>query len=397
MKVYLERKGYSYSAVTVHKYMNTELDLRSIVRPKKPGYEHGKPHKVFDNQLNQNFTADEMNRKWCTDFTYLFLANHEVRYNCTIIDLHDRSVIASITDRNITSDLAIRTLRKALESQSAIKEGLILHSDQGSQYTSKAFIEFCKSVHVTQSMSKAGYPYDNAPMERYFNTLKNECTNLYEFTTEEWKTYKYDSVAISGVEICEANSQSLYLQVPHENGVANIVTLHGQAGVVSGVDQVNISKLKNKGIDYLALGHIHTYAEQTLDGKDIYCYSGCLEGRGFDECGPKGFVLLTVDSDRIQHEFVPFSRRQLHRILVDITGLTKNSEIGQKMKRAAQNISSDDMVEFVLSGGIDPMANIALSYLQNLAKSNFFFVKVKDETRMTINPEDYKNDISLKS
>ena len=194
---------------------------------------------------------------------------------------------------------------------------------------------------------------------------------------KEWTTYKYDSVAISGVEICEANSQSLYLQVPHENGVVNIVTLHGQVGVVSGVDQVNISKLKNKGIDYLALGHIHTYAEQTLDGKGIYCYSGCLEGRGFDECGPKGFVLLTVDSNRIQHEFVPFSRRQLHRVLVDITGLTKNSEIGQKMKRVAQNISSDDMVEFVLSGGVDPMANIALSYLQNLAKSNFFFVKVK--------------------
>ncbi|PWM22226.1 MAG: IS3 family transposase [Clostridiales bacterium] len=195
MKVYLERKGYSYSAVTVHKYMNTELDLRSTVRPKKPGYEHGKPHKVFDNQLNQNFTADEINRKWCTDFTYLFLANHEVRYNCTIIDLHDRSVIASITDRNITSDLAIRTLRKALESQSAIKEGLILHSDQGSQYTSKAFIEFCKSVHVTQSMSKAGYPYDNAPMERYFNTLKNECTNLYEFTTEEALYQKVEEFA----------------------------------------------------------------------------------------------------------------------------------------------------------------------------------------------------------
>ena len=107
MKVYLERKGYSYSNTTVHKYMNTELGLRSVVRPKKPGYEHGNPHKVFDNKLKQNFTADEINRKWCTDFTYLFLANHEVRYNCTIIDLHDRSVIASITDRNITSDLVI--------------------------------------------------------------------------------------------------------------------------------------------------------------------------------------------------------------------------------------------------------------------------------------------------
>lgn len=128
MKVYLERKGYFYSAVTVHKYMNTELGLRSIVRPKKPEYAHGKAHKVFDNKLKQDFNADKINWKWCTDFTYLFLANHEVRYNCTIIDLHDRSVIASITDRNITSDLAIRTLRKALESQPTVKEGLIPRS-----------------------------------------------------------------------------------------------------------------------------------------------------------------------------------------------------------------------------------------------------------------------------
>ena len=185
MTVYLARWGYHYSPATIHKYMNTELGLYSIVRPKKPDYEHGKPHKIFENKLGQNFTADKVNQKWCTDFTYLFLADRGVRYNCTIIDLHDRSVVASITDRHITSDLAIRTLQKALDSQPAVKGELILHSDQGSQYTSKAFVEFCESVHVTQSMSKAGYPYDNAPMERYFNTLKNECTNLYEFQTEK--------------------------------------------------------------------------------------------------------------------------------------------------------------------------------------------------------------------
>ena len=165
--------------------MNLDLGLRSIVRPRKPGYEHGRAHKIFENKLKQNFTADKVNQKWCTDFTYLFLADYEVRYNCTILDLHDRSVVASITDRHITSNLAIRTLQKALDSQPAVKGELLLHSDQGSQYTSKAFVEFCESVHVTQSMSKAGYPYDNAPMERYFNTLKNECTNLYEFQTEE--------------------------------------------------------------------------------------------------------------------------------------------------------------------------------------------------------------------
>ncbi len=185
MATYLEREGYHYSTTTIHKYMNIEMGLHSIVRPKKPGTKPGKPHKIFENRLRQDFHADKPNQKWCTDFTYLFLKTGKVRYNCTIIDLYDRSVIASITDQHITSDLAIRTLKKALDSQHLSKDGLILHSDQGSQYTSKAFVEFCESAHVSQSMSKAGYPYDNTPMERYFNTLKNECTNLYEFRTDE--------------------------------------------------------------------------------------------------------------------------------------------------------------------------------------------------------------------
>ena len=186
MTAYLERGGCNYSQTTIHKYMNMELGLYSIIRPKKPGTKPGKPHKIFDNKLNQDFHADMPNQKWCTDFTYLFLKNGDVRYNCAIIDLHDRSVVASITDRHITSDLAIRTPQKALADQHPTKDSLILHSGQGSQYTSKAFIEFCESVHVAQSMSKAGYPYDNAPMERYFNTLKifSGMAGMYILKTE---------------------------------------------------------------------------------------------------------------------------------------------------------------------------------------------------------------------
>ena len=170
MKIYLERKGYFYSFTTIHKYMNKELRLYSIVRKKKPKQGHEKAHKVFENKLNQEFTAEKPNEKWCTDFTYLFLKNGEVRYNCSILDLYDRSIIASITDRAITSELAIRTLQKAMDSQKISKGELMLHSDQGSQYTSKAFTEFCASASIIQSMSKAGHPYANAPMERYFNT-----------------------------------------------------------------------------------------------------------------------------------------------------------------------------------------------------------------------------------
>ena len=85
------------------------------------------------------------------------------RYNCSVIDLYDRSVVASITDKNITADLAIRTVTKALESQTVIGDTLILHSDQGSQYTSRDFIEFCEKAGIKQGMNKSGYSYNNAP------------------------------------------------------------------------------------------------------------------------------------------------------------------------------------------------------------------------------------------
>ena len=136
----MSRRGYAYSATTIHKYMNVEMGLCSIVRPKKPDYKHGKPHKVFENRLGQDFTADKPNQKWCTDFTYLFLKNHEVRYNCSIIDLYDRSVVASITDRQITSDLAIRVLQKALDSQPVPRGELILHSDYAEENTMPKFV-----------------------------------------------------------------------------------------------------------------------------------------------------------------------------------------------------------------------------------------------------------------
>ena len=152
--VYLSREGYKCSKLTVHKYMNKELKLCSTVRPKKPNYKHGKAHKIFENKLKQNFKAEKKNKTWCTDFTYIFKKNGDVRYNCTIIDLYDRSVIASVTGKNINSQLAVETLKKAIETQPKIKGELILHSDQGTQYTSKMFTEFCKSVNVTQMSSR---------------------------------------------------------------------------------------------------------------------------------------------------------------------------------------------------------------------------------------------------
>jgi transposase InsO family protein len=189
MQVFLARKNISISRNTVHKYMNKQLQLQCICRHKKPGYRKGHAHKIFSNLLNQNFKVEKANRVWCTDFTYLFLSNGAMRFNCTIIDLFDRSVVASENGRWMTSDLAIQTLKKALQTTGCNSHNLIIHSDQGSQFTSLEFILFCKDQGITQSMSHAGCPYDNAPMERYYNTLKAELINQYSFRTDEELDY----------------------------------------------------------------------------------------------------------------------------------------------------------------------------------------------------------------
>lgn len=171
------------SSNTVHKYMK-ELGLKSVTRQKYV-YKKGVPSKLFDNIINQEFTADSPNQKWCTDFTYLPLTNGKTVYNCTIIDLYDRRVVASVNGMNITSKLAIEALQQAFSVNPQLKNKLILHSDQGSQFTSKKFTDFCKSANITQSMSKAGCPYDNAPMERFYNTMKAEFFYQYYFRSFE--------------------------------------------------------------------------------------------------------------------------------------------------------------------------------------------------------------------
>ena len=106
------------------------------------------------------------------------------RYNCSIIDLFDRSVVAIFNSSHINVELAVKTLRVALERNHHPKN-LMLHSDQGSQYTSRAFTVICKKEGIQQSMSKVGCPYDNAPMESFYGTFKAEFINKHCFSSDE--------------------------------------------------------------------------------------------------------------------------------------------------------------------------------------------------------------------
>ena len=213
---------------------------------------------------------------------------------------------------------------------------------------------------------------------------------------DRWETFSFDGVSVSGIMITEENAVSLYEQLPEPEEGLHIVMLHGQTGTAAGTDQVNLNLLKGRGIDYLALGHLHSYTKAALDERGVYCYCGCLEGRGFDECGEKGFVLLDAEDGRLRSRFVPFAKRTLHRISVNVTGLTTDAEAYSAMLESAKEIGRENMVEFELTGETDPRARISAEHLRGLAGQEFFFAAVKDRTRLAVRPEDYQNDISLK-
>ena len=103
-------------------------------------------------------------------------------YLCAVLDLCGKVVLAWKIGSDMSSSLVTDTIRDALK-QEKVTGGLTLHSDQGSQYTSKAYFDLTQEYHVSPSMSSPGCPYDNAAMENFFGTLKSECLYRARFTS----------------------------------------------------------------------------------------------------------------------------------------------------------------------------------------------------------------------
>lgn len=210
---------------------------------------------------------------------------------------------------------------------------------------------------------------------------------------EGWRSYNFGEVVITGSENPDLDTLKL-----NEN-VLNILMLHGQESTERRSDKrdlIRFQKLKNKNIDYIALGHLHTYRTAKLDERCTACYSGCMEGRGFDECGPKGYVLLEVEGRRITHTFVPFARRELYTVDCDITDCTTRLSLEERVSAAVEKIPSASMVKLVLLGNCPAEQSKDVEYLTSVLSQKFYFAKVCDETHLLICPEEYQNDISLK-
>jgi len=223
--------------------------------------------------------------------------------------------------------------------------------------------------------------------------------NLKRFG-DGWTRYNYGDVTVAGVRLTSGNCSSIYDILMLEPRRINIAVLHGKT-VTSGKkdekDKINLRKLQEKDIDYLALGDYHFFRKERLDSRGEYCYCGCPEGRGFDETGEKGFVLLDCNRGSITAEFVPFSKRVLHEISVDISNLDSTTAVNAATAAAVANLPERDIVRLTLTGECAPELFRDIRAIEQRLKDTFFYGEARDESRLVINPTDYADGVSLKS
>lgn len=127
---------------------------------------------VAPNLLERNFSANRPNEKWVTDITYIQTTEGWL-YLAVMIDLYSRKIVGWSMSRNIDAQLACDALMMALWRRK-FPQGVIVHSDRGSQYASHAFRDLLKKYSLTQSMSRKGDCWDNACAESFFHSLKVE-------------------------------------------------------------------------------------------------------------------------------------------------------------------------------------------------------------------------------
>jgi transposase InsO family protein len=159
----------------------------------------GQPAHIAEHLLKRQFQADEPMQKLVTDITYLPFGGKTL-YLSSILDLFNGEIVAySIADKQDTS-FVLDTLHQLPD-----RPGMMLHSDQGSVYTSQAYQDAVKGKGITMSMSRKGTPADNAPIESFHSTLKSEtfylegltCTTtaIVEQTVRDYINY-YNSIRI---------------------------------------------------------------------------------------------------------------------------------------------------------------------------------------------------------
>ena len=211
-----------------------------------------------------------------------------------------------------------------------------------------------------------------------------EIDNLKIFK-DKWTTYFYEGVTISGIEILPHNEYEITNGLKLPKDTKNIVMLHGEAN--------KIPRIKENNIDYMALGHIHTFSEVKFDIRGKSFYSGCLEGRGFDEIGVKGFVVF--DTETMTVDFIENSLRVVEEFAVDISS-SANSFEAYKIVKDSINSHPKNICMINLCGEIKYDGLYLAEDIEEYLQDQYFFIYVKNKTTEKIDYNKLAGENTLK-
>ena len=148
---------------------------------RRPGSYGGRPTVIVDNTLDRQFDVEAPDRAWVTDITYI-RTQESFAYLAVVIDLYSRRVVGWSMQSRQTTDLVLQALLMAVWRRKP-KNRVLIHSDQGSQFTSRDWASFLKHHNLEHSMSRRGNCHDNAVAESFFNLLKRERIRRRNYTT----------------------------------------------------------------------------------------------------------------------------------------------------------------------------------------------------------------------
>ncbi|OPJ61676.1 metallophosphoesterase family protein [Clostridium oryzae] len=238
--------------------------------------------------------------------------------------------------------------------------------------------------------------------------------NVHIFTTE-MQCFSYDELNadVYGRAFSESYERESFLnnfKASDENRI-NIMCIHGDftaSSNISDYNAVTTEHISNSKLDYLALGHIHSYSGINKSGDTLWAYSGCPEGRGFDEQGDKGVLVGEIYKGHADLRFVKTCKRVYLTYEVDITGaenydnimtkiideIEKNMEY-QDVGEAIQNMSQN-LCQIVLKGRIKKEFKINKSILEEKLLRKFYYAKLLDKTDFEVDYEAISKEYTLR-
>ncbi len=189
---------------------------------------------------------------------------------------------------------------------------------------------------------------------------------------------------------------------PPEDDYVNIMCIHGDLSNdgSSPYNAISADFIRNSGMDYIALGHIHKRSDIAKLGNTYFAYCGCPEGQGFDESGEKGVYIGTVTKGNADLQFYKTAKRTLIRENVDISAaLTSENAtdiIVSQLKEKYGNDFGENLYRITLLGETEESASISGAEILARLDGVVYFAKIKDKTTVKLDYETLKAEPSLK-